>query len=149
MNLDLKFITTIFRNFWSKIIGQPRFWKKIRKIIFFSIFPAKIILFLYEIEFYMKNAFFWCIICWFRSKIVKFWNFAHFLAIFSIFSIFAIFWGICGKKILKKAQISWKWSKLVWKHDFWPFWGSRAEKDRGAPGSPPLPLARLFKRPPY
>ena len=104
MNLDLKFITTIFRNFWSKIIGQPRFWKKNWKIIFFSIFPAKLILFLYEIEFYMKNAFLWCIICWYRSKIAKFWNFTNFLAIFGKIFIFRIFMWFVGKKFQKRLK---------------------------------------------
>ena len=80
------------------------FEKKLKKIFSFSIFLAKIILFLYEIEFYMKNAFFWCIICWCRSKIAKFWNFAHFLAIFSTFSIFAFFLWFVEKKFWKRLK---------------------------------------------
>ena len=128
VNLYLKFITTILRNFWSKITGQPQFWQKKSKNNFFQIFLHKIILFLYEIEFYMKNAFLWFIICWYRSKIAKFWNFTHLLAIFDKIFNFRIFFCALWKKIPKKAQINCKWSKLMWKQDFWPFGGSRAEK---------------------
>ena len=80
----------------------------------------------------MKNAFFWCIICWCRSKIAKFWNFTHFLAILVYFQI-SQFFVICRKKILQKAEIRWKLLKLMWKYDFWPFGGSKAEKEWGAP----------------
>ena len=108
--------------------GQPRFWQKIQKNIFLNLFLHKIILFLYEIEFYMKNAFLWCIICWYKSKIAKFWNFTQFLAIFAKIFNFRIFFCNLREKNPKKAQISWKWSKLMWKQDFWRFGGSKAEK---------------------
>ena len=104
------------------------FYKKFKKLFFFQLFLHKIILFLYEIEFYMKNAFLWCIICWYKSKIAKFWNFTHFLAIFGKILNFCIFFCDLWKKNPQKTQISWKWSKLMWKQDFWPFGGSRAEK---------------------
>ena len=53
------------------------FEKKNEKIWFFQFFLKQIILFLFEIEFYMKNAFFRGIACWNSSKITKFRNFAH------------------------------------------------------------------------
>ena len=53
------------------------FDKKIEKIWFFQFFFKQIILFLFEIEFYVKNAFFRGIACWNSSKITKFGNFAH------------------------------------------------------------------------
>ena len=85
----------------------------------------------------MKNAFFWGIACWNSSKITNFENFTHFQGFFTRLPIFASFGGSYGKKILKKGQMSWNWSHLSGKHDFWAKFSSRAKIDRGAPGVPP------------
>ena len=108
-------------------------WKK----IIFKIFLAKIILFLYKIEFYMKNAFFWCIICWCRSKIANFWNFAHFLAIFSIFSIFAFFCDLWKKKIWKRLKLVGNDPNLCENMIFDLFVAPEPRKIGRAPGAPP------------
>ena len=99
----------------------------------------KIILFLYEIEFYMKNAFFWCIICWCRSKIANFWNFAHFLAIFSIFSIFAFFLWFVEKNSEKGSNQLEMIQNYVetWFLTF--LWLQSREKWGGPQGPPPAP----------
>ena len=47
------------------------FEKKNEKIWFFQFFLKQIILFLFEIEFYVKNAFFRGIACWNSSKIIN------------------------------------------------------------------------------
>ena len=52
--------------------------KKIEKIWFFQLFFKQIILFLFEIEFCVKNAFFRGVACWQCSKITRLGNFAHF-----------------------------------------------------------------------
>ena len=133
----------MFEDNWSASVLK----KKIQKLIFFFNFLAKIINFLYEIEFYMKNAFSWWIIVDVAQKLRNLelsLIFSNFVYIFNICHFFVI----CGKNNLKKAQISWKWSKLMWKHDFWPFGGSRAEKDRGAPGSPPPAPGKAFQTSP-
>ena len=99
----------------------------------------KIIHFLYEIEFYMKNAFFWCIICWCRSKIAKFWNFAHFLAIFSIFSIFAFFLWFVEKKFWKRLKSVGNDPKLCGNMIFDLFVAPEQRKMGGGPRPPPPP----------
>ena len=67
---------------------------------------------MFEIEFYVKNAFFWGIACWNSSKITNFENFTHFQGFFTRLPIFASFGGSYGKKILKKGQMSWNWRHL-------------------------------------
>ena len=124
---------------WSASV----FKKKSEKFEFFQIFSNKSYFFLCEIEFCMKNAFFWGIACWNSSKITKFGNFHSFLAIFDRFLIFANFFVIFGKKILKRGQMSWNWCQLLGEHDFWAKIGSRAKIDRGGGGHPPPHLARL------
>ena len=115
------------------------FDKNFKKLFFFQSFLQKIIHFLYEIEFYMKNAFFWCIICWCRSKIAKFWNFAHFLAIFSIFSIFAFFLWFVEKKSEKGSNQLEMIQNYVetWFLTF--LWLQSREKWGGPQGPPPAP----------
>ena len=115
------------------------FYKKFKKLFFFQFFLHKIILFLYEIEFYMKNAFFWCIICWCRSKIANFWNFAHFLAIFSIFSIFAFFLWFVEKKFWKRLKSVGNDPNLCENMIFDLFVAPEPRKMGGAPGAPPAP----------
>ena len=115
------------------------FYKKFKKLFFFQFFLHKIILFLYEIEFYMKNAFFWCIICWCRSKIANFWNFAHFLAIFSIFSIFAFFCDL-WKKNSEKGSNQLEMIQIYVKTWFLTYlWLQSQEKWGGPQGPPPAP----------
>ena len=97
------------------------------------------ILFLYEIDFYMKNAFFWCIICWCRSKIVKFWNFAHFLAIFSTFSIFAIFLWFVEKNIWKRLKSVGNDPNLCENMNFDLFVALEPRKRGGGFRAPPAP----------
>ena len=89
--LDLKCISTIFRNFQSKKLVSLDFDKKFKKKFFFSIFLAKNQTFSIWNWILHEQCFFWYIICWCRSKIAKFWNFANFLAMFRILSIFAFF----------------------------------------------------------
>ena len=119
-------------------------WKKNEKITFlsfscqnFCFFSNKSYFFLFENEFYVKNAFFWGIACWNSSKITNFENFTHFQGFFTRLPIFASFGGSYGKKILKKGQMSWNWSHLSGKHDFWAKFSSRAKIDRGGSWSPP------------
>ena len=85
------------------------FEKKIEKIWFFQFFLKQIILFLFEIDFYVKNAFFRGIACWNSSRITKFEIFAHTYWFFEYISNFWHFLVISGKafKMLnKKAQNS-------------------------------------------
>ena len=91
----------------------------------------------------MKNAFFWCIICWCRSKIAKFWNFAHFLAIFSIFSIFAFFLWFVEKKFWKRLKSVGNDPKLCGNMIFDLFVAPEQRKMGGAPGAPPRPWQGL------
>ena len=148
---------TQFLNFLAQI-WETRVWrqevsvdfeKKNLKIWFFQFFLKQIILFLFEIEFYVKNAFFRGIACWNSSKITKFGNFHSFLAIFDRFLIFANFFVIFGKKFLKRGQMSWNWCQLLGKHDFWAKICSRAKIDRGGSWSPPPVLARPLRRQSY
>ena len=119
------------------------FDKNFKKLFFFQSFLQKIIHFLYEIEFYMKNAFFWCIICWCRSKIANFWNFAHFLAIFSIFSILAFFLWFVEKKFWKRLKSVGNDPKLCGNMIFDLFVAPEQRKMGGAPGAPPRPWQGL------
>ena len=66
------------------------------------------------------------LLCWCRSKIVKFH--LHFHTSLARFSIFAFSFCDLWKKNPEKAQISWIWSKVMLEYNFWPFGGSRAEK---------------------
>ena len=84
----------------------------------------------------MKNAFFWCIICWCRSKIAKFWNFAHFLAIFSIFSIFAFFLWFVEKKFWKRLKSVGNDPKLCGNMIFDLFVAPEQRKMGGGPQGP-------------
>ena len=130
-----KHMRTQFLNFLSQIweTGVWRqevsvdFEKKNEKIWFFQFFLKQIILFLFEIEFYVKNAFFRGIACWNSSKITNFRNFAHISPFFDGFSIFAVFFGDFWKKFPKRDQISWNWCQLLGKHDFWAKICSRAK----------------------
>ena len=91
----------------------------------------------------MKNAFFWCIICWCRSKIAKFWNFAHFLAIFSTFSIFAFFLWFVEKKFWKRLKSVGNDPKLCGNMIFDLFVAPEQRKMGGAPGALPCPWQGL------
>ena len=82
---------------------------------------VKIICFLYKIEFYMKNDFFWCIICWCRSKIAKFWNFTHFLQFLVRFSIFKFFCDLWKKNSPKGSNQLEKIQTYV-ETKFFTFW---------------------------
>ena len=115
---------------------------------FFQFFLHKIILFLYEIEFYMKNAFLWCIICWYRSKIGKFWNFTHFLVIFGKIFNFCIFLWFVETKFPKRLKLVGNDPNLCGNMIFDLFRAPEQRKVGGAEGPPP-PLARLFGRRPY
>ena len=87
----------------------------------------------------MKNAFFWCIICWCRSKIANFWNFAHFLAIFSIFSIFAFFLWFVEKKFWKRLKSVGNDPNLCENMIFDLFVVPEPRKMGGPQGPPPAP----------
>ena len=68
-------------------------------------FLKQTLLFLPKFEFYMKNAFFWCIYCWYSSKIAKLEIFRNFLVKLYYNGNFAIFFCFLQKKF-------WKW--LLW-----------------------------------
>ena len=128
----LKFEKFAIEDTWSEKILTKKL-----KIWFFQFFLKQIILFLFEIEFYMKNAFFRGIACWNSSKITKFRNFAHIYPFFDGFSIFANFLGDFWKKIPKRGQMSYNWCQPLGKHDFWPKICSRAKIAGGGSWRPP------------
>ena len=129
-----------------KTRGQHWFWKKKnKKIWFFQYFLKQIILFMFEIEFYAKNAFFKGIACWNSSKITKFTNFVHIWPFLDKFSIFAHFFGEFWKKNPKRGQMSWNWCQPLMKHIFWAKICSRDKIARGAPKAPPV-LERPLRR---
>ena len=78
VNSVFKFFGTNLRNVHLKTRGQHWSLKRKWKILIFSSLLKQIILFLFEIKFYVKNTFFRGSACWNCSKITKFTNFAHF-----------------------------------------------------------------------
>ena len=82
--------------------GSIIFDQKTEKIIFFQFFLKQTLLFLPKFEFYMKNAFFWCIYCWYSSKIAKLEIFRNFLVKLYYNGNFAFFSAFCKRKF-------WKW----------------------------------------
>ena len=130
----------LFCQFWkiccwsqlvSKILNQ-----RIKRTFYQNI-VKQTLLFLPKFEFYMKNAFFRCIYCWYSSKIEKLEIFRNFLVKLYYNGNFAIFFCFLQKKILKMALMNWKWSQLSGKCVFGALWRSRAKLDRGGIRCPP------------
>ena len=124
--------------------GSIIFDQKTEKIIFFQILLEQTLLFLPEFEFYMKNAFFWCIYCSYSSKIAKLEIFRNFWVKLYYNGNFAIFFCFLQKKFLKMALMNWKWSQLLGRCVFGTLWRSRAKLDRRGSWSPPWPRQGLL-----
>ena len=102
---------TQFLNFLAQI-WEMRVWrqevsidfeKKKEKIWIFQFFLKQMILFLFEIEFYVKNAFFWGIEYWNGCKITKFGISLIFLGFWVDFYFSPFFLWSMGKKSKKNV----------------------------------------------
>ena len=99
--------------------GSIIFDQKTEKIIFFQIFLKQTLLFLPKFEFYMKNAFFWCIYCWYSSKIAKLEIFRNFLVKLYYKGNFASFFCFLQKKNSENGSYELEMISAFRKMCFW------------------------------